>query len=82
VLLLCIAACAQQQQRTPVPATRTPDAHGFNLSGYPPAFREGFDAGCTAARRRQTKPVDPARLTNDPQYRLGWQDGQSMCAKP
>jgi hypothetical protein len=84
VLLIGMGACAQQRERaprSPAQPTRPPDTHGFNLSGYPPAFREGFDAGCTAARRGQTKPVDPQRQANDPQYRLGWQDGQSICRK-
>lgn len=51
----------------------------YNLSGYPPPFRDGFNAGCDAAKRRLTEAEDKARYASDGQYRAGWKDGQSVC---
>ncbi len=51
----------------------------YNLAGYPPPFRDGFNAGCEAAKHKQTEAEDKARFTSDAQYRAGWKDGQSVC---
>lgn len=52
----------------------------YNLSGYPPAFREGFALGCDAARRgAPATERAPQRTPPDPQFRMGWQDGLSAC---
>ena len=59
-------------------AQKAPAAH-YNLAGYPPPFREGFNAGCDAAKRKVTEAENKARLTSDSQYRAGWKDGQSVC---
>lgn len=51
----------------------------YNLAGYPPPFRDGFNAGCEAAKRKVTEAEDKARFASDSQYRAGWKDGQSVC---
>jgi len=51
----------------------------YNLAGYPPPFRDGFNAGCEAAKRKVTEAEDKARFASDAQYRAGWKDGQSVC---
>ena len=54
----------------------------YNLAGYPPTFRDGFNAACDAARRHASVTADPARYAADPQYRQGWKDGASICKTP
>ena len=50
-----------------------------NLSGYSQAFKDGFAAGCKTARGNATK--DAERHGSDTDYRLGWEDGLSVCTK-
>ncbi len=77
VLLLSLGACALQPGK---PGTeRKPPPARYNLAGYPPAFRDGFDAGCDAAKRNVVAPTNTSRYGIDPQYRAGWKDGQSLC---
>lgn len=67
--LAIMAGCAVQP--APAPQSR------INLSGYPPAFRDGYADGCAsvdAARNR-----DEARFKSDPNYATGWRDGYSIC---
>lgn len=59
------------------PAQKAPAR--YNLAGYPPPFRDGFNAGCEAAKRKVTEAEDKARFASDSQYRAGWKDGQSVC---
>jgi hypothetical protein len=67
--LALMAACASQS--APAPQSK------INLSGYPPAFRDGYADGCAsvdAARKR-----DEARFKSDANYATGWRDGYSIC---
>ncbi len=67
--LALLAACASQSG--PAPQSK------INLSGYPPAFRDGYADGCAsvaAARKR-----DEARFKSDANYATGWRDGYSIC---
>jgi hypothetical protein len=50
-----------------------------NLSGYSQPFQDGFAAGCKTARGIPTK--DAERHRSDTDYRLGWDDGLSVCTK-
>ncbi len=50
-----------------------------NLSGYSQPFKDGFAAGCKTARGTATK--DEARMRAETDYKLGWDDGVSVCAK-
>ena len=51
----------------------------YNLTGYPPAVREGYIDGCESAKRTQYARKDAARMSSDPQYSMGWNDGFSIC---
>jgi hypothetical protein len=51
----------------------------YNLTGYPPAVREGYIDGCESAKRSEFARKDAARMTGDPQYSMGWNDGYSLC---
>ena len=68
-----LSACAQQ------PPAVTADKPPVNLSGYSPAFREGFGDGCETARGRSKK--NDARYAEEVQYRRGWDDASAICAR-
>lgn len=70
--LLLAGGCAQSPPST---ASRPP----VNLSGYSAAFKEGFGAGCEAAKG--TFRRDEQRYKADDQYARGWEDGRSICAR-
>jgi hypothetical protein len=78
-----IAACATTQ--APAPSGTGGGAAprsgpNVNLSGYPPAFKDGFRDGCDSLRGSYRR--DPARFGKDNDYTLGWQDGYSICGRP
>ena len=60
-------------------ATQTGDSRSadVNLSGYPPAFKEGYSDGCATARGSYAR--NDKRFGIDPQYRQGWRDGRDIC---
>jgi hypothetical protein len=68
VTVVLLAACAPAQ---PPPPT-------VNLTGFPPAFQDGYAAGCESARRGVTRR-DEMRYAQDRQYAAGWRDGQDLC---
>jgi hypothetical protein len=51
----------------------------YNLTGYPPAVREGYIDGCESAKRSPYARKDAARMSSDAQYSMGWNDGFSIC---
>jgi hypothetical protein len=51
----------------------------YNLTGYPPAVREGYIDGCESAKRTSYARKDAQRMAGDPQYSMGWNDGFSIC---
>ncbi len=53
----------------------------YNLTGYPPAVRDGYIDGCESAKRSPYGRKDGARMDSDPQYSMGWNDGFSICQK-
>ena len=57
----------------------TPDTLPVNLTGYPPAFREGYAAGCNSARGRDRH--DAARMAADALYAQGYHDGYDGCRR-
>jgi heterodisulfide reductase subunit A-like polyferredoxin len=65
------AAATARRQSAPKPA--------YNLTGYPPAVREGYIDGCESAKRSQYARKDAARMASDAQYSMGWNDGYSIC---
>jgi len=64
-----LAGCAGQQA----------PARNVNLSGYSPAFRQGYADGCDSARF--TRRRDERRYGKDADYMMGWNDGSSACSK-
>ena len=92
-LLLALAAtgCATQPMAPP-PNQPEPQAQAqerrakaprpaYNLAGYPPAVKEGYIDGCESAKHTPYARKDAARMANDPQYSMGWNDGFSICQK-
>jgi hypothetical protein len=53
----------------------------YNLAGYPPAVREGYIDGCESAKATPYARKDAGRMSGDPQYSMGWNDGFSICQK-
>ena len=51
----------------------------YNLTGYPPAVRDGYIDGCETAKRSEYARKDAKRMGADPQYAMGWNDGFSIC---
>ena len=67
---------AQAQERRAKAARPT-----YNLTGYPPAVRDGYIDGCESAKRSSYARKDSQRFASDPQYQMGWNDGFSICRK-
>ena len=77
LLLMWLAGCATKDDAgtstTPPRSSSTPR---YNLAGYSPAFKAGYTDACATPRRRSE-----ARFKSDEDYRMGWQDGSSVCSK-
>lgn len=76
LFVLIAAGCASdapKQESAPAPAKRLPAA-SYNLAGYPRAFKEGYNDACSNPRKRHEQ-----RFKDDSDYRMGWNDGNSMC---
>jgi hypothetical protein len=84
VAALALQACAMlpsftapgDVSQTPLPASTRP---AYNLSGYPPSFKEGYIDGCETAKGSAYGKKDPQRFGSDNQYRMGWSDGVDLC---
>ena len=90
VISLFAAACAvappapPQKVETPAQATQRRESAprpAYNLTGYPPAVRDGYIDGCESAKRTRYANKDAKRFAGDPQYAMGWNDGYSICRK-
>ena len=91
VLLLLGAGCAAvpyvpEAQRVESPAEATvrrakASRPTYNLTGYPPAVRDGYIDGCETAKSSEFARKDARRMAADPQYSMGWNDGFSICKK-
>lgn len=67
---------AKDSTGSPVPSK---PSDRVNLSGYSPAFRQGYADGCDSAgasRRRDEK-----RYKAETDYMMGWNDGNSACLR-
>ncbi len=53
----------------------------YNLTGYPPAVRQGYIDGCESAKGSDYARKDARRIAADPQYAMGWNDGFGICGK-
>ena len=67
------AAATARRQAAPKPT--------YNLTGYPPAVRDGYIDGCESAKRSAYARKDAARMSSDSQYAMGWNDGYSICGR-
>lgn len=73
---LALAACSALPGAGPAKSEPPP----VNLSGYPPAFRHGFNDGCASAKSYSERK-DATRFKSDELYAQGWRDGKDICAK-
>ncbi len=89
LLPLALAACAAIPPSPPPPETpaqarerraKAPRPQ-YNLAGYPPAARDGYIDGCETARDSEWGRKDARRFKDDPVYRMGWNDGYSICSR-
>jgi hypothetical protein len=90
-LLLLAAACGVTPLAPPPDRPEAPAAAqqrreqaarpAYNLTGYPPAVRDGYIDGCESAKRSRYARKDARRIAADAQYEMGWNDGYSICAK-
>src|SRR5512146_2995455 len=67
------AAAAARRSAAPKPT--------YNLTGYPPAVRDGYIDGCESAKRSAYARKDAQRMSADAQYAMGWNDGFSICRR-
>ncbi|MBI2311833.1 MAG: hypothetical protein HYU77_04930 [Betaproteobacteria bacterium] len=74
-MLAFLAGCAGMG------GTSQPRAPNVNLSGYPPAFREGYLDGCETGRALIGIRKDERRFRDDAQYAQGWRDGYDICRR-
>ena len=92
LLSLAAAGCATRPvQVTPPDRPETPTQAQerrqaapkptYNLTGYPPAVRDGYIDGCESAKRSSYARKDATRFASDPQYQMGWNDGYGICGK-
>lgn len=65
-----------QRPAGPLPPSTRPT---YNLSGYPPATKEGYIDGCETAKKTRYGYKDEQRYRGDGQYRMGWDDGFAIC---
>ena len=79
-LVTTFAGCAitgeSERPAGPLPATTRPV---YNLTGYSPAFKDGYIDGCETAKKTRFGFKDEPRFAADAQYKLGWNDGFSIC---
>jgi hypothetical protein len=81
ILVTTVAGCTtttNQGERPPgpLPATTRPV---YNLTGYSPAFKDGYIDGCETAKKTRFGLKNKNRFSADTQYKLGWNDGFSIC---
>jgi len=67
------AQAAQRRAKAPPPT--------YNLAGYPPAVRDGYIDGCETAKKSDYGRKDEKRFAADARYRMGWDDGFSICSR-
>ena len=88
-LALALAGCAARPLAPP-PNVYEPPAQAqerrsqaarpaYNLTGYPPAVRDGYIDGCESAKGTRYARKDAQRFASDGQYSMGWNDGFGIC---
>ena len=89
ILPFLLASCtllqpAPASEETPEQATQRRAAAPrpeYNLAGYPPPVRDGYIDGCEMARKSEFGRKDEKRFAADASYRMGWNDGFSICSR-
>jgi outer membrane biogenesis lipoprotein LolB len=89
LLLLLLPACAvvapaPPKEETPIEAVQRREQAPkpqYNLTGYPPALRDGYIDGCETAKQSSYGRRNEKRMATEAQYKLGWNDGFSICGK-
>jgi hypothetical protein len=84
-----LAACAARAPAVVPTAPETPKQAeerrsqaarpAYNLTGYPPAVRDGYIDGCESAKQTPYARKDARRFASDAQYAMGWNDGFGIC---
>lgn len=77
--MVALAGCASSGTAQLPSESHTLPPAPVNLSGFPPAYRQGHADGCASVGGRDRR--DAVRYGNDADYRLGWNDGRALCAK-
>ena len=91
-VLIVLAGCAAAPSAPPAPVVEETPVQAqerrtaaprpaYNLAGYPAAVREGYIDGCESAKASEYGRKDEKRFGADPQYRMGWNDGNAICGK-
>lgn len=65
---------------TLIACTQPASESRVNLSGFPPAFHQGYMEGCESAGTRHMHR-DEGRYRKDENYMQGWNDGYSICQR-
>jgi hypothetical protein len=76
-LVPLIAAAALLANACASPQIEEPQ---LNLSGYPPAFRDGYVDGCNSTGLTMRRTRDEDRFKTDSMYAAGWRDGFDICS--
>jgi hypothetical protein len=80
LFVMTFSACTAPRQGErppgPLPETTRPV---YNLTGYSPAFKDGYIDGCETAKKTRFGLKNKNRFSSDTQYKLGWNDGFSIC---
>lgn len=62
----------------PAPQARPAQRAKLNLSGFPAPYQDGYTAGCDS-KRDGSKRREEGRYKADTNYKMGWDDGFSIC---
>jgi len=79
MVLSCAGCATQPWSSQPRSSQRQSSPPQVNLSGYSPAFKQGYSDGCASVRASLRR--DEQRYRGDSDYMIGWNDGHSMCQR-
>jgi hypothetical protein len=83
LLVALLAGCTAAPGRRSTDSTGAPvpsrSSDRVNLSGYSPAFKQGYADGCDSAGASQRR--DDRRYKSETDYMMGWNDGNSACLR-
>jgi hypothetical protein len=84
LLVALLAGCSSiAPERRPTDSTGSAvpskPSDRVNLSGYSPAFKQGYSDGCDSAGASRRR--DERRYKAETDYMMGWNDGNSACLR-